>query len=282
MADPPEDDDDPRFAAVERIEWQSGEQSRDLDMVAREEPLELRIAGVAIAVVMRTPGHDEELARGFVLSERIVARSDQVLSIRHCTTVDVPEAEDNILQIRLANEIDLDLASLRRNLYTSSSCGVCGKASIAAALAPSLGLHVGPGLRVSAAILLGLPERLRADQRGFDRTGGLHAAGLFDRHGHSLVVREDIGRHNAVDKVIGWAAERGLEFAELILFVSGRVSFELTQKTAALGLPVIAAVSAPSSLAIDLARAAGITLVGFVRGDRMCVYAGDERIDWAD
>lgn len=278
MPDAP--DDDPRFVAIERLESSAGEQTHALDMVAREEPLELRVGGVAIAVVMRTPGHDEELARGFLLGERIVARSEQILGIRHCTTVDVPEAEDNILQIRLADDVELDLASLRRNLYTTSSCGVCGKASIAAALAPSRGLHVGEGLRVHASTLLGLPERLRADQRAFDRTGGLHAAGLFDRTGKVLVVREDVGRHNAVDKVFGWAAERGLVFGELILFVSGRVSFELTQKTAALGVPVIAAVSAPSSLAIELARAAGITLIGFVRGDRMCVYSGGERIDW--
>jgi len=277
----PASEDDPRFVALERMEWAAGQAEQALDLVAREEPLELRVGGVAIAVVMRTPGHDEELARGFLLGERIVARSEQIVSIRHCTTVDAAEAEDNILLIRLADEVELDLASLRRNLYTTSSCGVCGKASIAAALAPSRGLHVGPGLRVAASIVLGLPAGLRADQQVFDRTGGLHAAGLFDREGRALVVREDVGRHNAVDKAIGWAAEQGLDFAALILFVSGRVSFELTQKTAALGIPIIAAVSAPSSLAIELAKAAGITLVGFVRGERLCVYAGAERIDLA-
>ena len=277
----PASEDDPRFVALERMEWAAGHAEQALDLVAREEPLELRVGGVAIAVVMRTPGHDEELARGFLLGERIVARSEQIVSIRHCTTVDAAEAEDNILLIRLADEVELDLASLRRNLYTTSSCGVCGKASIAAALAPSRGLHVGPGLRVAASIVLGLPAGLRADQQVFDRTGGLHAAGLFDREGRALVVREDVGRHNAVDKAIGWAAEQGLDFATLILFVSGRVSFELTQKTAALGIPIIAAVSAPSSLAIELAKAAGITLVGFVRGERLCVYAGAERIDSA-
>jgi FdhD protein len=278
MSEPPQDD--PRFVAIERLESNAGERSHERDLVAREEPLELRISGVAIAVVMRTPGHDEELARGFLLGERIIERSEQIVGIRHCTTVDVPEAEDNILQIRLADDVDIDLASLRRNLYTSSSCGVCGKASIAAALAPSLGLKVGEGMRVAASTLLGLPARLRAEQPTFDRTGGLHAAGLFDHEGEVLVVREDVGRHNAVDKVIGWAAERGMAFGELILFVSGRVSFELVQKTAAIGVPVIAAVSAPSSLAIDLAQAAGITLIGFVRGDRMCVYSGGERVDW--
>ena len=277
----PASEDDPRFVALERMEWAAGQAEQALDLVAREEPLELRVGGVAIAVVMRTPGHDEELARGFLLGERIVARSEQIVSIRHCTTVDAAEAEDNILLIRLADEVELDLASLRRNLYTTSSCGVCGKASIAAALAPSRGLHVGPGLRVAASIVLGLPAGLRADQQVFDRTGGLHAAGLFDREGRALVVREDVGRHNAVDKAIGWAAEQGLDFAALILFVSGRVSFELTQKTAALGIPIIAAVSAPSSLAIELAKAANITLVGFVRGERLCVYAGAERIDLA-
>jgi FdhD protein len=271
--------DDPRFVERMRVEWRGEARSEALDEIVREEPLELRIAGVPIAVVMRTPGHDEELARGFLLGERIVAHADEIVGIRHCTTVDLPEAEDNILLIRLADSVELDLARLRRNLYTSSSCGVCGKASIAAALAPTRELAGVPPLRVARHTLLQLPERLRAAQVVFDKTGGLHAAGLFDARGELLVVREDVGRHNALDKVIGWAAGQRLDFHALLLCVSGRVSFELVQKAAAVGIPLLAAVSAPSSLAIELAERAGIALVGFVRGDRLCVYAGTDRVE---
>jgi FdhD protein len=271
------DDDDPRFRRVTRVEWIGESSVASLDAVVCEEPLEIRIAGLPIAVVMRTPGHDLELVRGFLLSERIVAGLEQIESVRHCTTVPRPEAEDNVVLVIPRPELDLDLARLRRNFYASSSCGLCGRASIDAVIGQHAArLPAGPSVYVD--LLRRLPERLRAGQQVFERTGGLHAAGLFTPAGEALVIREDVGRHNAVDKVIGWAAVRGLRFAELILVVSGRISFEITQKAALVGLPIIVAVSAPSSLAIELAERVGMSLIGFVRSERACVYAGAERI----
>ncbi|NVB39250.1 formate dehydrogenase accessory sulfurtransferase FdhD [Pseudenhygromyxa sp. WMMC2535] len=281
-----EGEDDERFVGVRRSAWSGGVAGAlEDDLLAREEPLELRVAGAPLAVVMRTPGHDEELARGFMLSEGIVAAASEIASARHCTTVDEPEAEDNVMLIRLAEGVAVDLAALRRNLYASSSCGVCGKASIAAVLAPGRAVLAGregePAAdtpRISAALVEALPERLREGQPVFARTGGLHAAGLFTAAGERLVVREDVGRHNAVDKVIGWAAITDTALTDKLLMVSGRVSFEITQKAAAVGVPILAAVSAPSSLAVDLATRAGMTLIGFARGPRFCVYAGAERL----
>ncbi|PRQ01043.1 formate dehydrogenase accessory protein [Enhygromyxa salina] len=279
--EPSEDDDDDRLRAVVRGAWIDGEaKAPEPDMLAREEPLEIRVNQVAIAVVMRTPGDDEELVRGFLLSERIVAEVSAIASARHCTTVDTPEAEDNVMLVRLGPSVEVDLAALRRNLYASSSCGVCGKASIEAVIGePGLARAGLPlGLRVAVDTLTALPERLRARQDVFERTGGLHAAGLFTADGQLLAVREDVGRHNAVDKVIGWAAGEGVAHERCVLMVSGRVSFEIVQKALALAIPVVAAVSAPTSLAVELARAAGMTLVGFVRDRRLCVYAGAERV----
>ena len=274
-------DDDERHVAVERGEWRDGEPGLVAsDLLAREEPLEIRVNQVALAVVMRTPGDDEELVRGFLLSERIVGVVGDIADIRHCTTIDTPLAEDNVMLVRLAAHVDVDLAALRRNLYASSSCGVCGKASIEHAMAlPGLEPErLAPDLRVSVDVLTGLPTQLRARQVVFDRTGGLHAAGLFEIDGRLLAVREDVGRHNAVDKVFGWAAAHGHAMERSILMVSGRVSFEIVQKALALGVPIIAAVSAPTSLAVELARAAGVTLVGFVRDGRLCAYAGGQRL----
>jgi FdhD protein len=265
--------DDERFDVVERDEWRGGEHASAADAVAREEPLEIRIGGVPVAVVMRTPGHDEELVRGFLVTERIVDRAADVASVRHCVDAD----EDNVMQAVLVHGVGVDLARLRRNLYASSSCGVCGKTSIAAAMgvAPPLA----DDLRVAADVLYALPARLRQAQEVFGRTGGLHAAGLFDERGEPLAVREDVGRHNAVDKIVGWASVAGhLPLARRILFVSGRVSFEIVQKALAARVPIVAAVSAPSSLAVEAARTGGMTIVGFVRGERMCVYAGAQRV----
>ncbi|MFO7567413.1 MAG: formate dehydrogenase accessory sulfurtransferase FdhD [Enhygromyxa sp.] len=274
------DPDDDRFTTVDRVAWLAGARGPiDADRVAREEPLEIRINQTPIAVVMRTPGHDEELVRGFLLSERIVAAAEQILALRHCATVDRPEAEDNVMLVRLRDDVQVDLAALRRNLFASSSCGVCGKASIEQALAlPELGGRPTSGLSVTAASLARWPERLRAAQEVFEHTGGLHGAGLFAPGDELLAAFEDVGRHNAVDKVIGWAARERVGLRECGLMVSGRVSFEITQKAVALGIPLIAAVSAPTSLAVELARAAGLTLVCFVREQRMCVYAGEQRI----
>jgi FdhD protein len=278
--DPP-DLDDERFTPVERVVWLAGAPGPAApDWVATEEPLEIRVQQTPIAVVMRTPGHDEQLVRGFLLSERIIAAPAQILSLRHCTNVDDPAAEDNVMLVRLRDEVEVDLAALRRNLFASSSCGVCGKASIAQALARPTGpgSQLPLGLELTAETLARMPGRLRAAQEVFEHTGGLHGVGLFTATGELLIAYEDVGRHNAVDKVIGWAAGAGVELRACALMVSGRVSFEITQKALAVGIPVVAAVSAPTSLAIALAREANLTLVCFVRDQRMCVYAGEARI----
>lgn len=270
-------DDDVRSLGVARWEWRGEQATLADDTVAREEPLELRIAGVPIAVVMRTPGDDLDLARGFLLSERIVASPAEITSLRHCDRVDEPDAEDNVLNVGLSPSVEFDLQRLRRNLYASSSCGVCGKASIAAAMACAAPLHDALALPIDT--LRALPQRLQAGQATFASTGGLHGAGLFDESGTALVIREDVGRHNAIDKAIGWAAVHDRwPLSSRVLAVSGRVSFEVVQKALAARIPVIVAVSAPTSLAVALAERSGMTLLGFVRGDRACVYAGATRV----
>jgi FdhD protein len=271
-----DDDHDAPTRTVARTEWIGARVQTGEDQVVREEPLEIRVGSVPIAVVMRTPGHDLELARGFAITERIVDDAAAITSVRHCTQVEHPEAEDNVVQLGLRADVVVDLARLRRNLYSNSSCGICGKATIEQALAVAPPLDT--TTRLSMTVLRALPERLRAEQAVFAQTGGLHAAGLFDGTGRAVVVREDVGRHNAVDKVVGWAAAKGASTTDAILMVSGRVSFEIVQKALAARIGAIAAVSAPSSLAIELARASGIVLVGFVRDDRACVYAGDDRV----
>ncbi len=247
------------------------------DRVAHEEPLEIQLAGAALAVVMRTPGHDLELVTGFLVTERVVDSLAEIESVRHCTETATPEAEDNVVRVTLQPGVRPDLEKLRRNLFASSSCGVCGKATLENALATAAPLD--DPTRLAASLLLTLPERLRAAQRVFDETGGLHAAGLFDATGRLLVAREDVGRHNAVDKVIGWAARAGrLPLAGHVLVVSGRASFEIVQKALAARVPIVAAVSAPSSLAVSLAEAGDIALVGFLRGRGFNVYGARERI----
>ncbi len=247
------------------------------DRVAHEEPLEIRIGDVPLAVLMRTPGQDEELVAGFLTTEGIVEHAAQVESIRHCSRAAGPEVEDNVVRVTLAAGVAVDLERLRRHLFAGSSCGVCGKASIEAALGTAPPLD--DPARFPAALLYELPARLRAAQAVFDETGGLHAAGLFDAEGRLLVAREDVGRHNAVDKVVGWAARRGrLPLAGHVLLVSGRVSFEIVQKALAARIPLVAAVSAPSSLAVSLARASGLAVVGFLRGRALNVYGARERV----
>jgi FdhD protein len=248
------------------------------DLVAREEPLEIQLRGATLAVVMRTPGHDAELTRGFLVTERVVRRAADITAIRYCTTVSDPDAEDNVVNVTLREGVTVDLDALRRNLFASSSCGVCGKATLENALA------VAPPLddtaRFGADFFAGLADRLAAAQPVFARTGGLHAAALVAPDGDLLVVREDVGRHNAVDKIVGWALERDrIPLAGHVLMISGRISFEIVQKALAARLPVIAAVSAPSSLAVDLAERAGLMLVGFLRGRRFNVYGRRERLD---
>jgi FdhD protein len=234
------------------------------DELAVEEPLEIRVNGRAVAVTMRTPGHDEELALGFLLSEGFEPQGAAPTSDLAANTIEV-EAEG------------ADFDRLARNFYTSSSCGVCGKGALEAVAVEAP--RVESRLEVPASVVAALPERLRAAQPAFDATGGLHATALFDPAGELLAVREDVGRHNAMDKVIGWAFGAGLlPLADKLLCVSGRLSFELVQKAAVAGCPILVAVGAPSTLAVDLARDRGVTLCGFVRDGRVNVYSEPERI----
>lgn len=248
------------------------EAERREDLLAVEEPLEIRVGGRSVAVVMRTPGHDRELAAGFLVTEGILRRREEVLDMVYCRN-DGRAPEENILDVVLAPGVAVDWARLTRNVFTSSSCGICSKASIDAVrgqFAPIAGT-----VRVRREVLAGLPAKLAVTQAGFAATGGLHASALFTMEGALLVAREDVGRHNALDKVVGQAffAER-LPLADKVLLVSGRVSFEIMQKALAAGLPAIAAISAPTSAAVEFARASGQVLVGFLRGERMNVYAG--------
>jgi len=248
------------------------------DVVAREEPLEIQLDGASLAVVMRTPGYDEELALGLLSAERVIASLEDVSSIRHATTAPSPDAADNILQVRLRAGLRIDWQRLRRNLYASASCGICGKATIEATLTTSPPLD--DASCFPPTLFRGLPARLRAAQHAFEETGGLHAAGLFAPSGELLVTREDVGRHNAVDKVVGWALrERRVPLAGHVLLVSGRVSYEIAEKALAARIPVVAAVSAPSSLAVALAEEARMAIVGFLRGDTMNVYGERSRIE---
>ena len=254
------------------------------DTLAAEEPLEIRVAGRPLTVTMRTPGDDFDLARGFLVSEGVVAAVSDIAAIRYCAgaTADgsgFSQNTYNVLDVLLDDGVPLPDPSLERNFYTTSSCGLCGKASLEAVRTISTWRIDRDPLRLDAAMIATLPDKLRAAQRVFDRTGGLHAAGLFDPSGDLMCVREDVGRHNAVDKVIGWAHGAGrLPLSGTTLMVSGRASFELVQKAVMAGLPALAAVSAPSSLAVDLAREMGLTLIGFLRGSSMNVYSAVERI----
>jgi len=254
--------------------------TRRPDALAVEEPMELRVDGRALAVTMRTPGHDVELAHGFLLTEGVIATADELAAARYCDSVDDTGANTyNVLDVTLAPGVAPPEIGVERNFYTTSSCGVCGKASLDAVRLRTRFSPAADPVRVEADTLYGLPEALRDAQRIFDSTGGLHAAGLFTADGTALVVREDVGRHNAVDKVLGWALLQGrVPASGCVLMVSGRASFELVQKAVMAGVPVLAAVSAQSSLAVELAVEAGMTLVGFLRGTSMNVYAGAERI----
>jgi FdhD protein len=246
------------------------------DTFAVEEPLEIRFAGCSLAVTMRTPGDDLDLAAGFLLTEGIIKGLDDIASIGHCPADDADSAA-NIVNVNPADPRGVNPGDWQRNVYTTSSCGICGRASIdrVRQAAPP----VVSGLRLTPADVYDLSKHLGEAQHVFSLTGGLHAAALFDSRGGLLVAREDVGRHNAVDKVIGRQLRQGrLPLTDTILLVSSRASFEIVQKALIAGIPVVAAVSAASSLAVDLARESGITLIGFLRGERFNVYAGAERI----
>jgi len=259
------------------VEWNGGEPRSLQDEVAVEEPIEIRVGGTAVSVTMRTPGDDFELAAGFLFTERILSGPDDIASIVYGDGPDKrPSA--NVVNVTLRAGKTVDLARLTRHFYAASSCGVCGKASICAVRVHGI-RRPAEDLRIGPTLLAGLPAVLRDRQTAFDRTGGLHAAALLDESGALLDVREDVGRHNAVDKVIGRALLDGrLPLSQQILFVSGRGAFEIVQKALVAGLPVVASVSAPSSLAVELAREYGLTLIGFIRGQRFVVYSGHERL----
>ncbi|HET8928579.1 MAG TPA: formate dehydrogenase accessory sulfurtransferase FdhD [Microbacterium sp.] len=264
---------------VVRIAVGSGADRR-ADTLAVEEPLEIRVGGVPLAVTMRTPGSDVELAAGFLVSEGVIVRGEDFSSAIHCGGPGSGGADNtyNVLDVTLAPGVPAPVAN--RSFYTTSSCGVCGKASIDAVETVSSYDVSADESSVSVVALTRLPEQLRAQQTAFDKTGGLHAAALFDAAtGELLVLREDVGRHNAVDKVIGWAAlNHQLPLRATVLQVSGRASFELVQKAVMAGIPILAAVSAPSSLAVELADSSGLTLVGFLRGQSMNVYSRADRV----
>ena len=262
---------------VLQIDGSLGHQRQDV--VAAEDPLEIQIMGAQIAVLMRTPGNDLDLVRGFLVTEKVVEHEEQIRTIAHCETLTSPEAEDNVVRVVLQDSVDLDLERLKRNLFATSSCGVCGKAAIENVI--SLTSPVDDDTRFAVSLLYNLPLQLRDAQAVFDVTGGLHGAALFNSEGVLVCVREDVGRHNAIDKVIGWALEHGaVPLSGHILMVSGRVSFEVVQKACVAGLPLVAAVSAPTSLAVRTAEAMGVTLVGFLRGQRANVYTHQERVTW--
>lgn len=245
------------------------------DQVVIEEPLEIRVDTRSMAVTMRTPGHDSELAAGFLLAEGVIRSGSDITAIRPYPRNDL----GNVLDVLLAPGLDWDAKRLVRPGVISSSCGLCGKVTLDA-VRQRFG-RVAPGPTIPAVLLTQLPDRLRSAQETFSTTGGLHAAGLFDLQGGLLIAREDIGRHNAVDKVLGWALLQGLlPLSQHVLLLSGRVSFEMMQKALAAGIPVVAAVSAPSSLAVEVARASRQTLIGFLRNGRFNIYTHPNRIPW--
>jgi FdhD protein len=254
------------------------------DTLVVEEPLEIRVAGRPLTVTMRTPGADFDLAAGFLVSEGVVRRADEIAGIRYCAgATDDGRNTYNVVDVVLSAGVAPPDPSLERNFYTTSSCGLCGKASLEAVRTTATWPVRDDPMRIDAALVAELPNRLRAAQRVFDRTGGLHAAGLFSEDGRLLCLREDVGRHNAVDKVVGWALREGrVPLRGTLLLVSGRASFELVQKAVMAGLPVLAAVSAPSSLAADLAADAGLTLIAFLRGLSMNVYSAGHRLGLED
>lgn len=265
------------IASAEILRLASGQSpQRARDQLAKEEPLEIRVRGRSVAVTMRTPGHDKELAAGFLVSEGLIHERSDVVEIAYCQRGEAADFE-NTLNVFLAPSVEIDFEKLTRHVFASSSCGVCGKASIEA-----VQQHFAPvesRMKMASSTILKLPDRLRKAQAAFAKTGGLHAAAIFDARGKLIVLREDVGRHNAVDKVIGHGFLKKLFlFDEHVLLVSGRASFEIMQKALAARVPMVCAVSAPSSLAVEFAQESGQTLVGFLRGETMNVYSHPERV----
>lgn len=266
----------------------TGRSARSIDdRVAVEEPLEIRLGyatpegrtATSVSITMRTPGNDAELAAGFLYSEAIIQRSADIAAIEHCGPAAPDSGNRNVIRVDLKPDVEVDLGKLQRHFYTTSSCGVCGKSSLDALRVTGAKRLAFGDTRFSKDMLIALPDALRAKQKTFAETGGLHAAAAFDSQGEILLTREDVGRHNAVDKVVGGLlTQELLPGSDLGLIVSGRTSFELMQKTLMAGIPLLAAVSAPSSLAIQLAREFNVSLVGFLRGTTFNIYSGEERI----
>jgi FdhD protein len=264
---------------------QAGGVTARADLLAAEEPLGIRVDGIALTMTMRTPGDDIELAAGFLVSEAVVRSPVDLFEIKLCDGTSCGHGDHgglgglgNIADVSLAPGVQV-LPGARRNFMTTSACGVCGKTSVEDICAAPHAALGSDATRFAPSVLASLPDRLRDAQRVFSRTGGLHAAGLFTSSGELIAVREDVGRHNAVDKIVGWALLQGrLPLTGCALLVSGRASFELVQKAVLAGIPLLAAVSAPSSLAADLAEGAGLTLVGFLRGPSMNIYTGAHRV----
>jgi FdhD protein len=258
-------------------EWREGEFRRFEDYLVSEEPLEIRLGDAPLTVTMRTPGNDLELAAGFLFTEGIVTSREQIRSVAYGTT-EKAETSGNLVQVELAGA-EFDRERMQRNFFVASSCGICGKASVDAVRVRGI-QPPNSELRLDPDLLCSLPEKLRGAQTIFGRTGGLHAAGLFTISGELLTLREDVGRHNAVDKVVGWALNEGrVPLRDSVLMVSGRGGFEIIQKALVAGVPIVASVSAPSGLAVRLAREFGQTLVGFLRGRRFLVYSGEARLN---
>ncbi|MES2744922.1 MAG: formate dehydrogenase accessory sulfurtransferase FdhD [Bdellovibrionota bacterium] len=255
------------------------------DLIAVEEPLEIRLdykgpdgrQQKSISITMRTPGHDYELAAGFLFTEGLIQSVNQIEKISHCGPAQAHLGHSNIVKVTLADEVTLDLDRLQRHFYTSSSCGVCGKSSIEALRSQSVFPKSVSTIQVKPTLIQSLPYKLREAQAVFDSTGGLHASALFDSSGNLVTLREDVGRHNALDKVLGFSLSE-MPLTETILMLSGRISFELVQKAVMARIPIIAAVGAPSSLAVDLAESEDVTLIGFLRGERFNIYTGSQRI----
>ena len=266
----------PTSTSVEISRLENGESEVVDDFVATEEPLEIRVEGKSIAITMRTPGHDKELAAGFLLGEGIIKEASDVFEMAQCPALE-GESYGNGMDVLLTKGVTVDFEQLTRHVFSTSSCGICGKASIDAVFQDFTKLEC--DWKVRESLLKSLPGKLKEAQPTFAQTGGLHASALFNREGELLVVREDVGRHNALDKVLGHALLNGLlPLSEHILLLSGRISFELMQKALAGGISMVAAISAPSSLAVDFARRGGLTVAGFLRGQRMNLYSGPERI----
>ena len=264
--------------AAEILRCRSGHAAKqETDQLAREEPLEIRVRGKSVAVTMRTPGHDRELAAGFLVTEGMTREHGEVVEMAYCRQGEAVDYE-NTLNVFVSPSVKVDFEQLTRHVFASSSCGLCGKASI-----ESVHQHFPPvtsSVKMTMEKIIELPERLQSAQETFAKTGGLHAAAIFDAKGKLLVLREDVGRHNAVDKVIGWGFLQGkLPFDTHVLLVSGRASFEILQKALAARVPIVCAVSAPSSLAVEFARESGQTLIGFLRGETMNIYSHPDRIN---